>query len=123
MFSGVPAILSLLTTYENYFPGLVDKMFIINSKTWVFCRLEVLLQSQIISDVFVIMFLVPTIAETLLLAPARNLVHPETNRIMLAFGTNRNVWLNEMLKSIDINELPTALGGSKMFKTVEDDYY
>jgi len=73
-------------------------------------------------SICLIIFIVPAAAETLLLAPARNLIHPETNRILVGFGTNRNVWLKELLKLVDLSELPPALGGSKMFNVPVDNY-
>jgi hypothetical protein len=58
------------------------------------------------------LYKVPAVAEPILRA-SRGLLHPETNKILFAYGTNPEVWKKALNQFIDMSELPPELGGTK----------
>jgi hypothetical protein len=64
------------------------------------------------------LYTVPSIAEPVVRG-IKGLLHPETNKIMSVYGTNRNVWLKVLKESIDLSELPPELGGTKYYKDID----
>ncbi|CAL8112992.1 unnamed protein product [Orchesella dallaii] len=78
--------LSYVTAYENYFPGSVHDIILVNTPS-IF---EVVLR----------------ITRPLLGEATRNMLH--------VFGTNKNQWQSYLLKNIDANQLDYHFGGTKI---------
>jgi len=91
----ITVFLRILVQYEAHHPGCADKIIVVN---------------------------LPTAAEPILNA-ARAVFHPDTNRILQIFGVNKNKWTQVLAKYFDMdNQLPPELGGSKIYKGMEDDF-
>jgi len=53
---------------------------------------------------------------------ARRVFHPETNRILRAYGLNKSHWQPVLDKYIDVSQIPVDLGGFNKLNGLEQDY-
>jgi hypothetical protein len=91
----IPVFLRILTQYEAHFPGCVDKIIVVN---------------------------LPQAAEPIL-AAARAVFHPDTNKSLFIFAKNKSKWYPVLRQYFDNDQLPVELGGTKVYKGTEDYDY
>jgi hypothetical protein len=67
----------------------------------------------------------PTLAQPVIRA-ARAALHPDTNKIVFVYGTNKKMWQEALSQDFTNDELPPELGGTKIYTnpyvTSLDDY-
>jgi len=52
----------------------------------------------------------------------RPLMNYELNQGLKVFGKNKKAWKEALSKDFDFNRLPRAIGGTAMYKGMEDTY-
>jgi len=90
----ISTLLRVIVQYEAHHPGCADKLIIVN---------------------------MPQAAEPILHA-ARAVLHPDTNKSLIIFGTNKKAWQESLREYFDEEQLPPELGGTKIYTGSDDDY-